>query len=60
MAGYVQNGEPRTALDVFVRMNLDSGGYGFHADAVSLVNILPACASIGACGCGKQVHGYAV
>lgn len=60
VAGYVQNGEPRTALDVFVRMNLDSGGYGFRADAVSLVNILPACASIGACGCGKQVHGYAV
>ncbi|XP_058181577.1 pentatricopeptide repeat-containing protein At5g16860 [Rhododendron vialii] len=59
VSAYVQNGEPRTALEMFVEMGLDSG-YRFRADAVSLVNILPACAAIGACGRGKQVHGYAV
>lgn len=59
MSAYVQNGEPRTALEMFVRMGLDSG-HRFRADAVSLVNILPACSAIGSCGRGKQAHGYAV
>ncbi|KAL6962984.1 hypothetical protein U1Q18_037950 [Sarracenia purpurea var. burkii] len=59
VSAYVQNGNPRTALEMFDRMNLDSS-FRFCADAVSLVNILPACASVGDCLRGKQVHGYAV
>ncbi|KAF5194439.1 Pentatricopeptide repeat-containing protein [Thalictrum thalictroides] len=57
VGAYVQSGEVNRALKMFGRMN--SGGFGLQADAVSLVNILPACASIKASMQGKQVHGYA-
>ncbi|KAK9096065.1 hypothetical protein Sjap_021562 [Stephania japonica] len=33
---------------------------GQEVDAVSLVNVLPACASVGAWKGGKEVHGYAL
>ncbi|XP_057479317.1 pentatricopeptide repeat-containing protein At5g16860 [Actinidia eriantha] len=59
VSAYVQNGDPRTALEVFDRMNADTD-FGFCPDAVSLVNVLPACASVGACVQGRQIHGYAV
>ncbi|KAL7160736.1 hypothetical protein ACSBR2_041404 [Camellia fascicularis] len=57
VAAYVQNGDPWTALKMFDKMNLDTG-FRFRADAITIVNILPACASAGVRG--KQVHGYAV
>ncbi|KAA8521299.1 hypothetical protein F0562_011955 [Nyssa sinensis] len=58
-AAYVQSGDRRMALEIFDRMTA-SHDFRLRADAVSLVNILPACASIGAWLQGKQVHGYAV
>ncbi|KAK9278733.1 hypothetical protein L1049_028309 [Liquidambar formosana] len=57
VAAYVQSGDSRMALEMFERMTND---VRLHPDAVSLVNVLPACASVGASWRGKQVHGYAV
>ncbi|XP_052182864.1 pentatricopeptide repeat-containing protein At5g16860 [Diospyros lotus] len=59
VAAYMQNGDPRMALEMFDRMNVERN-FGFCADAVSLVNILPACASVGASVQGKEVHGYSL
>ncbi|KAK9167525.1 hypothetical protein Scep_002716 [Stephania cephalantha] len=47
VSAYARNGEPGAALGMFV--------LGGEVDAVSLVNVLPACASG-----GKEVHGYAL
>lgn len=59
VAAYVQSGDPRTALYLFDRMTKKMD-FSLRPDAVSLVNILPACASVGTWLRGKQVHGYAV
>lgn len=59
VAAYVQNGDPRTGLRIFDKIEKLSS-FGFRADAVSLVNILPACACIGNILQGKGVHGYAM
>ncbi|XP_030472922.1 pentatricopeptide repeat-containing protein At5g16860 [Syzygium oleosum] len=57
MAAYAQAGDCRNALKLFDRMTWDSGQV---PDAVSLVNVLPACASLGALVQGKQVHAFAL
>ena len=44
-------------MKMFERMSED---LGICPDVVSLVNVLLACASVGAWSQGKQVHGYAV
>lgn len=59
VTAYVQSGDPRTALKLFVRMT-GSCEFWLRPDAVSLVNVLPACASAGAWLRGKQVHCFAV
>ncbi|XAR55995.1 hypothetical protein NMG60_11036265 [Bertholletia excelsa] len=59
VAAYMQNGDSVSAFYMFDRMNIESN-FGFRPDAVSLVNILPACASVGACARGKQIHAYAL
>ncbi|KAB1224900.1 hypothetical protein CJ030_MR1G008826 [Morella rubra] len=57
VAAHVQGGDPRNALKLFDRMTDDRR---ICPDAVSVVNILPACASVGAWSQGKEVHGFAV
>lgn len=59
LAAYVQGGESRTALRIACRM---ANHYSFklRPDAITLVNILPACASAFAPQHGKQVHGFSV
>ncbi|WOH01813.1 hypothetical protein DCAR_0521198 [Daucus carota subsp. sativus] len=59
VAVYVQSGDVRSALGLFGRMG-KRGEFGVRADAVSLVNILPACGVGKSWRRGKQVHGYAV
>ncbi|KAK2979486.1 hypothetical protein RJ640_005401 [Escallonia rubra] len=59
VAAHVQSGDPVTALEMFGRMTAQKD-YTLRPDAVSLVNVLPACSSVKAWLRGKQVHGYAV
>ncbi|XP_058101832.1 pentatricopeptide repeat-containing protein At5g16860-like [Magnolia sinica] len=58
VAAYMQSGDLRAALEMFVGTATSDGSR--RPDAVSLVNVLPACASLGAWLPGKQVHGFAV
>ncbi|KAJ8636366.1 hypothetical protein MRB53_010633 [Persea americana] len=58
VAAYVQSDEPRWALDMFAGMT--ASDRNLQPDAVSLVNVLPACASLGVSLQGKQAHGFAV
>ncbi|KAK6931867.1 Pentatricopeptide repeat [Dillenia turbinata] len=57
IAAYVQCGEFRRGLDLFGKIK-DS--VGLCPDAISLVNLLPACAGVGAALQGKEVHGFAL
>ncbi|KAF5469247.1 hypothetical protein F2P56_013335 [Juglans regia] len=57
VAAYVQSGDANNALKIFGRMTADTR---ICPDAVSIVNTLPACASLGAWSQGKEVHGFAV
>jgi pentatricopeptide repeat protein len=56
VAAYVQGGDARNALKMFDNMTDDRG---ICPDAVSIVNILPTCASVGAWLQGKEVHRFA-
>ncbi|XP_009591690.1 pentatricopeptide repeat-containing protein At5g16860 [Nicotiana tomentosiformis] len=58
-AAYVQKDEDRKVLDLFDSM-VSSNNFELRPDAVSLVNVLPACASLGVWKRGKQLHGYAI
>ncbi|KAF7827539.1 pentatricopeptide repeat-containing protein [Senna tora] len=57
VSAYVQGGDSDRALKYF---DLMSNDIRIFPDAVSLVNILPACASMGASLQGKQIHGFAI
>lgn len=57
VAAYMQSGKIAIGLKLFDRM---VNGAKVCADVVSLVNVLPGFASLGAWLSGKQVHGYAV
>ncbi|KAK6921451.1 Pentatricopeptide repeat [Dillenia turbinata] len=57
VAAYVQCGEFRSGLDLFGKRK-DS--VGLCPDAISLVNLLPACAGVGAALQGKEVHWFAL
>nr|KYP76440.1 hypothetical protein KK1_020683 [Cajanus cajan] len=52
ISGSAQSGEPYEALELFKRMRLEF----FSLDAVTLVGVLSACASIGALELGCCVH----
>ena len=54
VASHAQNGELSVALETFAMMC-----YSSSPDEISLVNVLPACASLQASAQGKQVHGFA-
>uniref|UniRef100_A0A7N0T3L6 DYW domain-containing protein n=1 Tax=Kalanchoe fedtschenkoi TaxID=63787 RepID=A0A7N0T3L6_KALFE len=58
VAGYVQSGDVKRGLRMFDKMV--ESGCGFRPDAVSLVNVLPACGAAGELTRGRKVHGYAV
>ncbi|WCJ37285.1 Pentatricopeptide repeat-containing protein At5g16860 [Euphorbia peplus] len=59
VSAYMQNGDSKNAIGLFRRM-CQVGCDGMKPDAVSLVNVLPACASMGDWLRGKQVHGFAM
>ncbi|XP_065869275.1 pentatricopeptide repeat-containing protein At5g16860 [Euphorbia lathyris] len=59
VSAYMQNGDSKNALVLFRRM-CKVGYADMQPDAVSLVNILPVCASMGDWLYGKQVHGFAM
>ncbi|KAL0559867.1 hypothetical protein IC582_000247 [Cucumis melo] len=59
LAAYVQGGKSRTALRIAFQMG-NHYSLKLRPDAITLVNILPACASIFAIQHGKQVHGFSV
>ncbi|KAL0360796.1 UNVERIFIED_CONTAM: Pentatricopeptide repeat-containing protein [Sesamum radiatum] len=56
---YVHVGECRRALWMFEQM-VSRGDIVLRADAVSLVNVLPACASVKSWRSGMEIHGYAI
>ncbi|KAK6160737.1 hypothetical protein DH2020_004118 [Rehmannia glutinosa] len=56
---YVQIGEYRKALRMFEKM-VSRGDIMLRADAVSLVNVLPACASVKYWRTGIEIHAYAI
>ncbi|GLT30032.1 hypothetical protein SLA2020_048570 [Shorea laevis] len=56
VSAYGQSGKARKALELFYRM---ADEFLVRPDVVSLVNVLPACASLGALLQGKQAHGFA-
>ncbi|KAK4285080.1 hypothetical protein QN277_001824 [Acacia crassicarpa] len=57
VSAYAQGQDFNNALKMFDKMSND---HWIFPDAVSLVNILPACASMGASSKGKQIHGFAI
>ncbi|KDP42927.1 hypothetical protein JCGZ_23869 [Jatropha curcas] len=59
VAAYVQSGDTKSALGLFQKM-WEMVDVDIQLDAVSLVNVLPAFASMGSWWFGKQVHGFAV
>ncbi|KAM5575100.1 pentatricopeptide repeat-containing protein [Rosa sericea] len=56
-AVYAQSGDSENAVGMFELM---TGDFRVPPDAVSLVNVLPSCASLGEPKWGMQIHGYAV
>ncbi|KAM7507868.1 hypothetical protein LguiA_018321 [Lonicera macranthoides] len=56
---YVQSGDSRTGLTLFVRM-MGMCEFGLKSNVFNLVNILPACASAGVWLRGKQVNCFMV
>ncbi|WRX30641.1 Pentatricopeptide repeat - like 10 [Theobroma cacao] len=57
VAAYMQSRDARNAVELFRRMTCY---WEIHPDVVSLVNVLPACASLAASLHGKQLHGFAL
>lgn len=61
VAAYMQSGDSKKALRMFYRMTTYGEGENrLRPDAVSLVNILPAFASVLASMQGKEAHAYAM
>ncbi|XP_021300029.1 pentatricopeptide repeat-containing protein At5g16860-like [Herrania umbratica] len=57
VAAYMQSRDARNAVELFRRMTCY---WEIHPDVVSLVNVLPACASLAESLHGKQLHGFAL
>ncbi|XP_061357917.1 pentatricopeptide repeat-containing protein At5g16860 [Gastrolobium bilobum] len=62
VSAYMRFSDANAALTLFREMIKSKSHWMISSppDAVSLVNILPACASLGASLLGKQVHGFSV
>lgn len=56
ISGYTQNGYAYEALELFDQMRSDS----VYPDAITLVSVLSASASVGAYRVGSSLHGYAI
>ena len=54
---YAKLGKPKVALEMFSRMTNE---FGCRPDNITLVNVLPPCASLGTHSLGKQLHCFAV
>ncbi|CAN8300220.1 unnamed protein product [Cochlearia groenlandica] len=54
---YAKLGKPKIAIKMF---GLMTNEFGFRPDDISLVNVIPPCASLGAHSQGKQLHGFAI
>ncbi|GMI93942.1 hypothetical protein like AT5G16860 [Hibiscus trionum] len=57
VAAYMQSRDAKNAVELFRRMASD---LEIRPDVVSLVNVLPACGSLGTSLHGMQLHGFAV
>ncbi|RLN12238.1 pentatricopeptide repeat-containing protein [Panicum miliaceum] len=57
VAGYARNGLPEAAMEMVVRMQEEDGE---RPDSVTLVSVLPACASARALRACRQVHAFAL
>ncbi|MBA0695820.1 hypothetical protein Goari_002419, partial [Gossypium aridum] len=57
VAAYTQSRDAKNAVELFRLMTNDSE---IHPDIVSLVNVLPACGSLGASLHGMQLHAFAL
>ncbi|OVA06724.1 Pentatricopeptide repeat [Macleaya cordata] len=54
--GYVNNGRTCNALSLLSKMKMD----GVRFDAVTVINVLPACVNLGALEDVKYLHGYSI
>ncbi|ONK57859.1 uncharacterized protein A4U43_C09F4940 [Asparagus officinalis] len=63
VSAYVKRGCPKLALELFGQMTKgsvsDKDG-SWRSDVISLVNVLPACASLGALCQAREIHGHAI
>ncbi|CAI9091108.1 OLC1v1026044C1 [Oldenlandia corymbosa var. corymbosa] len=57
IAGFAQNGMPKKALKLFSEMQEVEG---LCPDEVTVVSVLPACASVGSLRVGETIHGYVI
>jgi len=62
VAAHVKGSNPRTALDLFSEMTtiVHEKATNERSDIISIVNILPACASLKALPQTKEIHVYAI
>ncbi|KAL6619519.1 hypothetical protein ACP70R_031800 [Stipagrostis hirtigluma subsp. patula] len=62
VAAHVKGSNPWTALDLFSKMTtiVHEKATNERSDIISIVNILPACASLKALPQTKEIHGYAI
>lgn len=63
VSAYVKSGCPLLALELFGRMTKGSANdkeRPQRSDVISLVNVLPACASLSALSQAREIHGYAI
>eukprot|EP01018_Ginkgo_biloba_P030840 Gb_14956 [translate_table: standard] len=56
IAAYTQNGYANEALEFFSRMQLED----VKPNQVTIMSVLPACASLAALQQGKEIHGYII
>ncbi|WOL12763.1 hypothetical protein Cni_G21531 [Canna indica] len=62
IAAHVKNDNPQLALELFSEMTQKANNLASQkrSDIISLVNVLPACASLGALPQAREIHGYAI
>ncbi|KAG9456116.1 hypothetical protein H6P81_000624 [Aristolochia fimbriata] len=56
LLGYVRNGQPREALDLFSQFEKT----GLRPDPITLVGVLSACTNLGSIQQGRYVHDYII
>ncbi|XP_068652245.1 pentatricopeptide repeat-containing protein At3g12770-like [Aristolochia californica] len=56
LLGYVRNGQPREALNLFLLLEVT----GLRPDVITLVGVLSACTNLGSIQQGRYVHDYII